>query len=105
MLTIETLQNATEAAQAEAISYFNEYGEHPLNCGFAWVEVKGIRGNKAKMLKEAGFSKRLSGPGLYTWNPANINTQDMSVKMAGAEAYAEVLRDAGIPAEAHCRLD
>lgn len=97
------------AARAEAQYVANEYlrenGEHPFNCGFAWVVVKGVRGNKAKLLKEYGFKPRIVGGGLQLWNPADSMTQDMSVKMAGAEAYAKELRECGLDAEAYCRLD
>lgn len=96
---------ASAAAQEATIEYIRENGEHPFNCGFAWVVVKGARGNKAKMLKEFGFSKRYDGPGLSLWNPSNHHTQDMSAKMAGAEVFAKELREMGINAEAYCRLD
>lgn len=92
-------------AQQATIDYIRENGEHPFNCGFAWVVVKGARGNKAKMLKEMGFKKRYDGPGLSYWNPSLHYTQDMSAKMAGAEVYAKALREMGIDAEAYCRLD
>jgi hypothetical protein len=96
---------ASAAAQEATIEYIRENGEHPFNCGFAWVVVKGVRGNKAKMLKDFGFNKRYDGPGLSLWNPSQNYTQDMSAKMAGAEVYAKMLREMGIDATAYQRLD
>lgn len=104
-LTAMNMTVAQAKAQLATKDYILENGEHPFNCGFAWVVVKGARGNKAKMLKEFGFSKRYDGPGLSLWNPSNHHTQDMSAKMAGAEVFAKELREMGINAEAYCRLD
>lgn len=96
---------ANRKAARATENYIDENGEHPFNCGFAWVVVKGIRGKKAELLKEFGFKKRYDGPGLSLWNPSGNYTQDMSAKMAGAEVYAEFLNTLGIPATAQCRLD
>ena len=104
-LTNTILAIASRKAERHAEDYISENGEHPLNCGFAWVVVKGVRGNNAKLLKEHGFKKRYDGPGLSLWNPSKNFTQDMSAKMAGAEAYARTLCSIGIDAEAQCRLD
>lgn len=96
---------ARQRAERNTNLYINKNGEHPFNCGFAWVVVKGVRGNNSKMLQKHGFKKRYDGPGLSLWNPSNNMTQDMSAKMAGAEKYAETLRDMGLDAQAYCRLD
>ena len=99
------LLGAFAEAQYVANEYLRENGENPFNCGFAWVEVKGVRGNKAKLLKEYGCKKSYTGPGLSLWNPSKNYTQDMSVKMAGAEVFAKELRECGLDAVARCRLD
>jgi len=96
---------ASMKAHSATNEYIKDHGEHPFNCGFAWVVVKGVRGKKADLLKQHGFKKRYDGPGLSFWNPSESYTQDMSAKMAGAEAYAKELREMGISAEAYCRLD
>lgn len=85
--------------------YIFDNGENPMGCGFAWVVVKGARGKKAELLKEYGFSKSYVGSGLRLHNPSQNPTQDMDAKMAGAEVYAQALREMGINAEAYCRLD
>lgn len=96
---------ASRKAARTTDMYLFENGENPMGCGFAWVVVKGVRGNKAQMLKDAGFKKRYDGPGLSLWNPSENMTQDMDAKYAGAQAYAEALREMGIDATAYCRLD
>lgn len=106
MITLSTIIAAEAEAELATNKYLQEVGEHPFNCGFAWVEAK-VRGNSkvGKMLKERGFKKPYVGTGLSLWNPSNSYTQDMSAKRAGAEAYAKVLRDAGIEIEVRSRLD
>lgn len=98
-----------EKAELEAVrasySHQKTFGENPMGCGFAWVEVKGVRGNNSKLLKENGFDKNYASTGLLLWDPSKAPTQDMDIKMAGARAYAAVLREAGLNAEAVCRLD
>lgn len=104
MLTA-TLVAARNAAGERTYQYIREYGEAPFNCGFAWINVKGVRGKALNVLKEFGFKKSYVGTGHSLWNPSQSFTQDMSAKMAGAEVYAEMLREIGIDAEAQCRLD
>ena len=93
-----------KAARATEMHIFDN-GESPMGCGFAWVVVKGVRGKKAELLKEFGFKKRYYGPGLSLWNPSGSYTQDMDAKYAGAQVYAEQLREMGVDAYASCRLD
>jgi hypothetical protein len=96
---------AFEKAALATSDYIAENGEHPFNCGFAWVVVKGARGKKAEMLKNYGFKKRYDGPGLSIWNPSKSFTQDMSAKMAGATVLADELSAMGFDAIAYQRLD
>lgn len=95
-ITQELVQNAcNEAAQqartAAKIAY-NQIGERDA-CGFAWVNVWGVRSNSklGKWLQTQGFRKDYTGS-LQIWNPSGHHTQSISVKEAGAEAYAQVLR-------------
>lgn len=104
---IKTIGKAEMAAEIAAKRYIDLHGEGMFNCGFAWIEAK-VRGNSkvGKVLKEHGFKKPYVGTGLHCWNPSNVNTQDMSAKVAGAEAYAEILREeAGIDCFVAYRLD
>ena len=82
---------AIQARTAAKIAY-NQIGERDA-CGFAWVNVWGVRSNSklGKALQAAGFRKDYTGS-LQLWNPSGHITQSISVKKAGAYAYAEVIR-------------
>jgi len=83
----EAVQNAAQATQ----NYIDTNGEHPFNCGFAWVSI-GVKGNTkiGKSFIVQGFNKSYTG-GYQIWNPSGNYTQDMSAKMAGCEAYVETV--------------
>ena len=82
---------AMQARTAAKIAYV-QIGERDA-CGFAWVNVYGVRSNSklGKALQSFGFRKDYTGS-LQLWNPSGHNTQSISVKEAGAYAYAEVLK-------------
>ena len=83
----------------------NQYGE-PMYCGFAWVDIKERSNSKlGKALQAVGFRKSWQGGVLQLWDPAQHRGQSMDCKEAGAEAYAEVLRNYGIKAYAGSRAD
>ena len=106
MINSHIILNAFEAAKSATNNHIVQHGEYPLGCGFAWVVAR-VRGNSkdGKTLKMYGFQKRYSGSGLMLWNPSQCMTQDMEAKYEGAKAFAKILRDAGIDAQAECRLD
>ena len=86
---------AKQAAYDAAMNYIKEHGED-WYCGFAWVTVYEKGSTKlGRALIKAGFARAYGG-GLQLWNPSGHGTQSMSVKEAGAQAYAEVLRKFGI---------
>jgi hypothetical protein len=93
---IEAVQDAcNEAAQqarTAAKQMYAKIGERDA-CGFAWVNVWGVRSNSklGKALQAAGFRKDYTGS-LQLWNPSGHHTQSISVKEAGADAYADVLK-------------
>jgi hypothetical protein len=62
-------------------------------CGFAWVNVWGVRSNSklGKALLAAGFRKDYTGS-LQLWNPSKAGVQSLDILEAGAYAYAEVLK-------------
>ena len=96
---------ATEAARKAESEFVARHGE-PMYCGFAWVDVFGVRSN-SKMgaaLKKVGFRKSYEKT-LQLWNPGGSFTQSMDVKEAGAAAYASVLRKYGIDAYVGSRAD
>ena len=94
---LEAVQNALnqadQAARRAAQAFLAQHGDRDA-CGFAWVTVYGVRSNSklGKALQAAGFSKSYTGS-LQLWNPSKAYVQSISVLEAGAEAYAQVLRD------------
>ena len=108
-LTVEdlkTIKAATaQAANDAAVAHLEQYGEHAY-CGFAWVNIYGIKGNTklGKRMKAAGFEKDYTGA-YSIWNPSGLGTQCMSTKEAGAEAAARVYKACGFTAYAGSRAD
>ncbi len=93
-------------ARTAAKAFYDTHGEHDA-CGFAWVDVYGVRSNSrlGKTLQSFGFRKDYSGS-LQLWNPSGSATQSVNIKEAGAEAYAKVITEKlGIKAYAGSRLD
>ena len=106
----ELVQNACNeaamAARTAAKAFYAQHGDHDC-CGFAWVDVYGVRSNSrlGKTLQSFGFRKSYTGS-LQLWSPCGSATQSISIKEAGAEAYAKVLTEKlGIKAYAGSRLD
>ena len=93
----EAVQNACNeaemAARTAAKQFFQQHGDRDA-CGFAWVDVYGVRSNSrlGKTLQSYGFRKSYTGS-LQLWNPSKAGTQSVSILEAGAEAYAKVLRE------------
>ena len=75
-------------------------------CGFAWVNIYGIKGNTkiGRRMKLAGVGKDYTGA-LQIWNPSKYGTQNIDTLLAGAEAAAKVLEHYGFRAYAGSRLD
>lgn len=74
-------------------------------CGFAWVNVYGIRKNSrlGKALIQCGFRKDDYEKALKFW--VSTPTQSMERKEAYARAFATVLRQHGIKAYPASRMD
>jgi hypothetical protein len=98
------IEAASAAASAASAKYITDHGASPVNCGFAWVEVRPCRGpfiTAMKKLSAEANGKRHSlfgGRSDYHkcwmfWGPGDYNGQDMSAKHAGAQAFANVLVD------------
>lgn len=88
----DALNEAGMAARTAAKEALQKYGDRDA-CGFAWVNVYKVRSNSklGKALQAAGFSKSYTGA-LCLWNPSKAAVQSVGILEAGAEAYAEVLR-------------
>jgi len=99
---------AKTAAYQAADRFFQDKlgGQDQYACGFAWVEIFGIKGNTrlGKMLKAAGLRKDFSRT-FTLWNPASLPVQNVDTLEAGAYAAAEVFKKHGFQAYAASRLD
>ena len=96
VITEQLVQDATNEARIQAHTAAKEmiarYGDRGA-CGFAWVNVYGVRSNSklGKWLQAAGFRKDYTGA-LSLWNPSQAAVQSIDILEAGAYAYAEVLK-------------
>jgi hypothetical protein len=93
-------------ARTAAKDFFQKHGDRDA-CGFAWVDIYGVRSNSrlGKTLSSYGFRKSHTGS-LQLWNPSGAGSQSISILEAGAEAYAKVITEKlGIRAYAGSRLD
>jgi len=110
--TPEQVQNivaeAKAAAEVAASEYFKDKlgGVDQYACGFAGVEIYGIKGNTrlGKAFKAAGIEKNYTGA-FSIWNPSGHNCQNVDTKEAGARAAAEVFQRYGFKAYSWSRLD
>ena len=89
----DALNEAGIQARSAAKAFLQQYGDRDA-CGFAWVNVYGVRSNSklGKALQAAGFRKDYTGS-LQLWNPSKAAVQSISVLEAGAEAYAKVIQE------------
>ena len=106
MVTAEMIRAGKRVAEAAGLEMYAKVGERDA-CGFGWVDVYVDRTNsaQAKELIAAGFRKDYKPKCLSMWDPAGIPTQSISVKEAGAYAYAEYLTQLGLRAYAGSRMD
>jgi len=110
--TVEQVKNIVAEAQAEASNaadkFFNDKlgGVDQYACGFAWVNIYGIKMNTkiGKAFKEAGLSKDYTGS-ICMWNPSKFGCQNVDTLEAGAQAAASVFKKYGFRAYAGSRLD
>ena len=104
----QIVAEAQQAAKAAAAKFFQERlgGKDQYACGFAWVEIYGVKGNTklGKALAAQGISKSYSG-GLQMWNPSKFPCQNVDTLEAGADAAAAVFKKYGFRAYAGSRLD
>ena len=89
----DACNEAAHQARTAAKAFLQQHGDRDA-CGFAWVNVWGVRSNSklGKALQAAGFRKDYTGA-LCLWNPSKAAVQSLNVLEAGAEANAAVLRD------------
>lgn len=117
----------TKAHQAAAVAVAAVHEDpNAFDCGFAWVKIDGrtpLANYCRKMIRQAGA--RLSGAEKHTaeanaalehgskgyptgwqfWRPGHDHRQSIRIHEAGANAFRNVLAEAGIEAEVGSRLD
>ena len=101
----DACNEAAMAARTAAKEMIAKYGDRGA-CGFAWVNVWGVRSNSklGQALKAQGFRKDYTGA-LSLWNPSKAAVQSIDILEAGAYAYANYLQALGLKAYAGSRLD
>ena len=110
--TVEDLKTMVQQAQEAAYRAADVFEqEHFPNggwgaCGFAWVNIYGIKGNTriGRNLKQAGVEQSWD-KSFQLWNPSKYPTQNVDTLEAGARAAAEVFKRYGFTAYAGSRLD
>jgi len=99
---------AKSAAHKAAMEFFSDKlgGRDQFACGFAWVNIYGIKGNTkmGKVLKAAGVKQDYT-KAFSIWNPSGMFVQNVDTLEAGAQAAAEVFKRYGFEAYAGSRLD
>ena len=102
------VREAKDAAYAAALKYFHEVlgGQDRMACGFAWVDIYGVKGNTklGRALAAEGIRKSYS-KSLQMWNPSQFGCQNIDTLEAGAAAAAAVFKRYGFEAYAGSRLD
>jgi hypothetical protein len=106
MITADEIQAGLSTARAAAEAKYAQVGERDA-CGFGWTEVYVSRTNskEAQELIKAGFRKDYKPKCLTYWDPAGLPTQSISVKEAGADAFAAYLTTLGFKAYGCSRMD
>ena len=104
----DIVAEAKAAAFLAAQKFFQERlgGRDQYACGFAWVDIFGVKGNTkmGKMLKAAGVRQSYNKT-FQIWNPANFGCQNIDTLEEGARAAADVFTKHGFRAYAGSRLD
>jgi hypothetical protein len=104
----DIVREAEEAAHLAAAYYFQEVlgGVDQYACGFAWVDILGVRSNSkvGRALTKLGIRKSYTRS-LQMWNPSRFGCQNVDTLEAGARAAAEVFKRYGFTAYAGSRLD
>ena len=111
--TVEQVKAIVAEAKSEARKAADAYFQTNLGgvdqyaCGFAWVDIYGIKGNTklGKTLKAAGIDRSDWKKCFSIWNPSEHGAQNIDTKEAGAVAAAKVFEKYGFRAYAGSRLD
>ena len=100
---------AFAAARRTAEHYFHTtmQGRDQFPCGFAWVDIYGVKGNTrlGRMLEAAGIKKNTYTRTHQVWNPSGLPVQNVDCLQAGANEAAAVFRRYGFTAHPGNRWD
>lgn len=110
--TVEQVRTIVAEARAEARAASEKFFQEKLNgqdqyaCGFAWVDIYGVKGNTklGKTLKAAGIEQNYT-KAFSIWNPSEHGCQNIDTKFEGALAAQKVFEKYGFRAFAGSRLD
>ena len=110
--TVDEIRDIVTEAKLEARkaadAYFQEKlgGQDAYCCGFAWVNIYGVKGNTklGKAMKAAGLRQDYT-KAFSIWNPSEHPCQNIDTKEAGALAAQKVFERYGFRAYAGSRLD
>ena len=111
--TLDQVKAIVAEAKSEARRAADEFFQTRLGgvdqyaCGFAWVDIYGIKGNTklGKTLKAAGIERSDYKKCFSIWNPSEHGAQNIDTKEAGALAAQKVFEKYGFRAYAGSRLD
>jgi hypothetical protein len=99
---------AEQAAYTAAHQFFYNKlgGKDQYACGFAWVDIYGVRSNSkvGRALSAAGLRKSYT-KSIQMWNPSKFGCQNVDTLEEGARAAAAVFKRYGFTAYAGSRLD
>jgi hypothetical protein len=102
------VREARDAAYTAADQFFRTTlnGQDRMACGFAWVNIWGVKGNTklGRMLKAAGVRQDYT-KAFSIWNPSGLSVQNVDTKEVGADAAAAVFKRYGFNATSGSRLD
>jgi hypothetical protein len=99
------IYNKAKSAANEAVEAFEARHPNFMDCcGFAWVHIAGAT-RFVNALKSIGEGSKAYRGGYQIWNPSDLATQSMSIKEAGADAFARVLQENDIKAYSQSRMD
>ena len=92
MITFEIHQEALKAAEQACADFENKHPNFMDACGFAWVQSFEKGNTKmGKSFAKVGFKKSYTG-GYTLWNPGGTNSQSISLKEAGTQAYVDTVK-------------
>jgi hypothetical protein len=110
--TVEQIRDITAEAKSEARKAAEQFFQQKLNgqdqyaCGFAWVNIYGVKGNTklGRAMKAAGIKQDYT-KAFSIWNPSEMGVQNVDTLEEGARAAAKVFERYGFRAYAGSRLD